>query len=699
LAEALERAFVSDPERRDTLARQGRLENDERALAYLVNDRKDGRTAFVLVVDQFEELFTFSGREQKLQFDRQLAGALNDAECPLFLISTVRIDYLDGFERLPGLSELYNTRCKRYLLKTISREGLREAIEGPAALAGLDVSEVTTAMLRDASGEIGALPLVENALQYLWGHRDDNRLSGALYEDKGGIAGLLESQADALLERLGREIPGGRGDALELLLALTRISDQGNHTRRRLSVHEARLAAGGKRRDEKRGQALIDYLSGKPIPGARPGPHAEGGVRLISVSTDGEANAADESEPVPDGGRRHVDLIHETLIRMRGKDEATGKRIGYWRTLYDYIEKNRDRGFYRDQMTRKAREWQKSRGLDRWFGLAGWGDLVRYRNFYPARGEPEYRYKRVSQRVAWIQAGLAAGVLGLVGQSYYWTLDNGMPPGYMLMQQRFRLIDWGLLPKPLPELVQIEASDGEFDIGELDEGFIAAVNQQPEFRKNFGVPGTTATIDRPFDIGKFEVTYEQYDYYVWTRKGTDDALDYPSGAPDDNGRGRRPVVNVSWNDANAYLKWLGDEYRLPTEAEWEYAARAGSVTAHWWGDDIRQDGQVRANCDGCGSDWDNRTVAPVGRFAPNDWGLYDTAGNVWEWTCSQWKEQFDGSEGVCVDPAEASGPRVIRGGSWHFDPVGVRSSSRFGGDTVGRNDNLGFRVLRAARTP
>ncbi len=684
LAEVLERAFEPVPERRDSLRRLKRLEDDDRALGFMLHDHKDGDTACLLVVDQFEELFTFSEAVEKQRFDAQLAHALQDKACPLFLISTVRIDFLEGFEQLSSLSELYNQHCKRYLLKAISQAGLQEAIEQPARLAELDVSQVTTAILGDAKNEVGALPLVENALQVLWEARRDNRLSGDLYGEKGGIAGLLEAQADALLVRLDRDLPKGREDALELLLALTRINDEGRHTRRRLPIEEAWLVAGGRKSDPHRGRKIIDYLTGRIAPD---GGKANGNLRLLTTVGDSEQNQS-------------IDLIHETLIRARGKDEATGRLYGYWKTLYSYIEKNRDRGFYRDQLARQAQRWQNATGLGRWWRLAGWRDLKHYRRLRPAKGSLDARFNRWSRRVAWLQAGLLAGLVVFVAESYLWTLNNGMSPGYMLMQQKFRLMNLGWLPQPLPEVVEIPVSKGEFQMGELDEGFISTVKSQPEFTKNFGIPSTTAVIEQPFMLGKYEVTYEQYDYYVWQQQGKENSPEYPNSAPGDSGRGSRAVVNISWNEANGYLRWLsqetGEQYRLPTEAEWEHAARAGTKTPYWWGGG--EAGEKRANCDGCGSDWDNKRIAPVGSFPANDWKLHDTAGNAWEWTCSEWKKVFDGSEKVCVDAEESSGQRVLRGGSWSNIPDWLRASARNWGSTVTRGNIVGFRVYRAART-
>lgn len=685
LAEALERAFTSNHAHRDSLARLKKLEEDERALSFMLNDLKDNDVAFLLVVDQFEELFTFSDAKEKQLFDAQLAFALQDKDCPLFLISTVRIDFLEGFEQLPRLSELYNRHCKRYLLKAITQAGLQEVIEQPARLAGLDVSEVTTAILNDARNEIGALPLVENALRVLWEQRKGDKLSGVLYREKGGIAGLLEEQADALLARLDREISNGRHDALELLLSLTRINDEGRHTRRRLPLEEARMNAGGRKSDPLHGQKVIDYLTGRVAPdgGNR---KTNGSLRLLTTVGN---NEKDQS----------VDLIHETLIRARGKDEATGKLVGYWKTLYDYIEKNRDRGFYRDQLARQAGEWRDATGLIRWRKLAGLRDLKHYRKLRPARGSVDERFKRWSQRLAWLKVGALAGILAFVGQSYGWTLAHGMPPGYMITLQKFRLMNLGWLPEPLPEVVKIPASNGEFKMGELEDSWVETVKRHPKFIENFGIPSTTATIDKPFYMGKYEVTYEQYDYYIWQQRGNANSADYPNSAPGDSGRGQRAVVNVSWNDANGYLQWLsnktGEKYRLPTEAEWEYAARAGTTSPYWWGDKAEQG---NANCDGCGSKWDNKRIAPVGQFEPNPWGLYDTAGNVWEWTCSLWKEQFDGSEKACVDPGNRLGLRVRRGGSWNSGTDWLRSSARFRSYTGYRSYSLGFRIFRASRT-
>ena len=189
--------------------------------------------------------------------------------------------------------------------------------------------------------------------------------------------------------------------------------------------------------------------------------------------------------------------------------------------------------------------------------------------------------------------------------------------------------------------------------------------------------------------GVYEVTFAQYDVFA-KAVGRD--------LPDDEGwgRGDRPVINVSWHDATAYAKWLsehtGKSYRLPTEAEWEYAARGGSSSAYWWGDEI---GRNRANCWSCGSRLDARKTAPVGSFAANGYGLFDTAGNAREWTCSAYAATYDGSEVKCEKGQSAR--RALRGGGWFFGPARARSASRGWDLPVDGGGTLGFRVFLEVR--
>ena len=166
-----------------------------------------------------------------------------------------------------------------------------------------------------------------------------------------------------------------------------------------------------------------------------------------------------------------------------------------------------------------------------------------------------------------------------------------------------------------------------------------------------------------------------------------DRYEYPNTA------GVQPVVSVSWYAARAYCTFQGE--RLPTEAEWEYVARANTTTAYWWGDAI---GQNNAVCDGCGSQWDSQQTAPVGSFKPNPFGVFDTAGNVWEWTQDCWHSNYDGAPTDGSAWLEKNGGnctgRVVRGGSWGIFPQYLRSAIRGRDGTVVSNINIGFRVAR-----
>ena len=338
-----------------------RLQGDDRAWRTGCAAARRTEPRFLLAIDQFEELFTFSDPEERGRFDRLLAGALDDPDCPLFVISTVRADFLDRFEDLPRLVAVRNRVGRPWTLAPIGTDGLREVIAGPARLAGLDVSEVQEAMVAEARDEPGALPLVENALHWLWEKRTGNRLSGQLFTDQGGLAGILSGSADGLLAGLDKQ---QQGHALELLFRLVQVDPESRrHTRRRIPLAEAVDVAGG----DERGRAVVDRLAGQR---RRDGRTAEGPLRLITVTEEAGQDG-------PSQRTRWVNLIHETLIRSRGLD-AAGKPQPYWPTLWNYIERNKQRAARWERLQLLAREWKDRKGLARLFGLAGWSSLFSF---------------------------------------------------------------------------------------------------------------------------------------------------------------------------------------------------------------------------------------------------------------------------------------------------------------------------------
>ena len=207
------------------------------------------------------------------------------------------------------------------------------------------------------------------------------------------------------------------------------------------------------------------------------------------------------------------------------------------------------------------------------------------------------------------------------------------------------------------------------------------------------LPIHAVTIGAPFAVGKYEVTYAEWDVCV-----QDGGCPQGDGVAGDEGwgRDRRPVINVSWDDAQRYVRWLSGRtdkpYRLLSESEWEYAARAGTETAYSWEDEI---GVGRANCWECGSRWDGKQTAPTGSFASNAWGLHDMHGNVREWVEDCWNGSYEGSprDGSAWRSGDCS-ERVTRGGSWVSFPSNVRAACRNGDASDYRSSSYGFRVAR-----
>ena len=207
------------------------------------------------------------------------------------------------------------------------------------------------------------------------------------------------------------------------------------------------------------------------------------------------------------------------------------------------------------------------------------------------------------------------------------------------------------------------------------------------------LPVHEVAIGAPFAVGRYEVTFAE-----WDACARDGGCPRGEGIANDGGlgRGRRPVINVSWDDAKRYVQWLsrktGKPYRLLSESEWEYAARAGTDTVYSWGDEI---GVNRANCRGCGGRWDGSENAPVGSFGANAWGLHDMHGNVGEWVEDCRNDSYAGA------PADGSAwlkgncdMHVLRDGSAWFNPWGLRASRRAHKDTGFRHGGAGIRVAR-----
>ena len=240
-----------------------------------------------------------------------------------------------------------------------------------------------------------------------------------------------------------------------------------------------------------------------------------------------------------------------------------------------------------------------------------------------------------------------------------------------------------------PEMVRLPP--GRFLMG-------APAGDEWAFRE---MPQHEVRIARPFAIGRFPVTFEDYDRFVLAtrQRGLMGRLfgGKQPELPDDNGwgRGRCPVINVSWNDALAYCVWLtrqtGRTYRLPSEAEWDYAGRAGTSTRWSCGDDWHALGDYAWFGDNSGG-----RTHPVGEKRPNPWGLHDIHGNVCEWVQDGWHDDYAGAptDGSAWGASSDNAGRVLRGGSWDISALFARVSDRSRFATDFRSEGLGLRLAQ-----
>ena len=271
------------------------------------------------------------------------------------------------------------------------------------------------------------------------------------------------------------------------------------------------------------------------------------------------------------------------------------------------------------------------------------------------------------------------------------AIIHGAPDGWFLPGNG--KVEWFQDHEHGPEMVVVPA--GSFVMGSSLDEFGRAHSEGPQH---------AVTIPNAFCVGRNQVKRGEFAAFVRSTgyAATANAPWLDPGFPQDDSH---PVVCVSWADASAFVAWLsgqtGKSYRLLTEAEWEYAARAGTTTPFWWGTTVDP---AQANYDttriygNAGVRRENREqTMSVGAFLPNPWGLHQVHGNVLEWCEDEWHENYDGapSDGSAWLQGGTAYSRVVRGGSWLSFPHDLRSAFRVGASAVLRIDNLGFRVARA----
>jgi formylglycine-generating enzyme required for sulfatase activity len=610
--------------------------------------------ATILVsVDQAEEIARAEGDSGDALAD-YLRVALVTATSRWQLAFTTRTD---SFPELQSHRRFQNLEARGYDLRAIPSFRFDRVVEEPAKRYGVEVeTALVDALMADAPEE-DALPLLAFALQRLW---RQYAASGALtkgnYDRVGGLRGLIEDAAERALRGLAPEedaaLPAGppskqRADlgASTFVPALAQINDRGATIRR--------VAPWASFSDEKQ-ELLLRFDQ----------------WRLVVRKGDTE------------GGT--VEVAHEALFRewtrLKGWLEPERARLEALRSLQidasAWDRNGRDAAFLNHRDKRLA-EATTLAGIDDYCKRLGVAELD-----YLAACRVAERLARQRSRRAQALVGVlvAAMVAGLAAWRYEQPLKQHI---YRFTDVRSQVLtperERALKTKDVfrectdcPEMIVVPA--GEFMMGSLDD--------EKDREKSEG-PRHKVTIAKSFAVAKFDATFDEWD--ACAAQG--DCDPHISGFR--RARGRQPVIDVSWNDAQRYVAWLsmitGQPYRLLTEAEWEYSARAGTMTAYYWGDEI---GKGNTN-------WNGEQPMPVGSFAANAFGLYDMAGNVFQWLQDCYQNNYN--DATVDGSAWTSGDcslRLIRGGSWLNLPRYLRSASRDRAATDYRSDYLGFRVGR-----
>ena len=653
-------------------------------------------------VDQAEELTRSDGDSGQALAD-YLRAAM-DAASPFRLAFTIRTD---SFPELQAHPRFQGLEARGYDLRALPVFRFDDVAEDPAARYGVDVDPaLTDGLMEDAPGK-DALPLLAFALQRLW---DQFHVYGKLthsdYTSMGGLSGLIEDAAERALcgmdpEQRDAALPAGKAKAHQVELgqrvflpALADVNDEGAAIRR---------VAGWDDFDPQ-GQELLERFDS---------------WRLV-VRKEGDGDGAT------------VEVAHEALFRE-------------WPRLRDWLEPERARLEALRGLKLAALSWTRHDRQAEF--LTHFGDrlkvaaaLADHPRYGPQLGEDEQAYlagagkaerRSSTRRRLLVGTAIVMGISVAIGSLAY-AFE------FELRREWARQVDYARLALDeealsalapgetfrecaaagmCPEMVVVPA--GDFIMGSPD-GEPGRFTSEGPLRE--------VTVNR-FAVGKFEITHEEWARCVALTDqsallATEPQEPRTGCAPLSDsgfGTGSYPAINLNWHDAQGYLRWLnamvsGDPeagpYRLLSEAEWEYAARAGTQTAYSWGDD---DGDICTYANVANPDtkskysisWDvvdcpgnYLETSPVGTFEPNGFGLYDMHGNVLEWIEDCFIDSYSGAptDGSARIVSNCSRP-VLRGGSWLNVPDRLRSADRDGSIPALRNSAVGFRVARTLSPP
>ena len=596
--------------------------------------KQTGTRRLLLFVDQWEELYTHGRKDGKIAQD---SIAFIDQLLQASTASPLNV-VLTLRADFMGDAIGYRLLADRLQggqvnLGPMTAAELHQAVTQPAALMQTGFeSGLAERIIKAVDGQPGHLPLVEFVLQRLWEAKPGGMLRHQDYEAMGELEGAIAYTADKVYQNL----PAAEQPQVEkIFLQLVQVSETAPPTRRRALWSEWDEAS----------KQIVRRLAD---------------ARLL-VTTENT-----------------VEVAHEALIR-------------HWQTLQAWLNQHQEFLLWRKRLQEAMEAWDKAKRdgaallsgarlkeAERWQQQRV--DLTGPEKDYIQLG---VRRRRNTQRLV---SGLAV-LLTLIAGFINWADQERISKraGFYIL-----LAKTGIYTLQ-PEMVDIPG--GSFLMGSPDSDKAAKDNEKPQHQ---------VTI-RPFQMGKYEVTFDEYDVFSHLIESEGGCADkHKIEIPNDAGwgRGQQPAINVSWEDAVCYAQWLskqtGKDYRLPSEAEWEYAARAGTHTVYWWGDDI---GSNRANCWDCSSQWSKKQTAPVGSFPPNldPFGLHDTVGNVWEWVADCWHEDYKGApQDGSVWQGGNCERRVARGGSWVSARGYARAAYRDNDHPDDRNNSVGFRLVCAA---
>ncbi|MDB9403844.1 SUMF1/EgtB/PvdO family nonheme iron enzyme [Microcystis sp. CS-574] len=684
---------------------------------------------FLLVVDQFEELFTFALAEQRDRFIELITQVATIPDSPLAVVATMRADFIEPCLRYDGLRQLIQNNAE--YLPDLRGLDLLEAITEPAKLQGYEVKkELLNKILEDIKQEPGFLPLLEFALTQLWQKRDEanHRLTLDTYEAIGGIVGALNCQADKVYQYKDYEKDSPQQERTEaekalikrIFLNLLQIGDGEKDTRLRQPKAFILSLAG----DNQEGQEILtELIEGK-----------QGLVKGRLLVT-GKSEREEEA---------WVDLVHEALIEK-------------WDKLNQWRNENRQGRELAKQVDKDAKDWQKNNKSQYylWSGdkladaekiLQEYQDTVETtqlaKEFLEASSQQElYNYLRSSDIDNLERETLekeAANKSFLNREKLRNLLENEKEKPQIRLSASWLLKQWGeevpiwtaevnkqgnialsiIAENDLPTTVieelesginleMLEIPGGEFWMGsrEGEEG------AYPNERQPHKVKISTFLISR-------DAITQSY-WWVVASSFPKVELDLNPDPSQFKGDLRRPVESITWYEAVEFCQRLsrwslekgqGYQYRLPSEAEWEYACR--SVISEESIQNLKSKIQNPAyppyhfgqKIDPALANYAETArgrTTPVGRFqAANSYGLYDMHGNVWEWCADHWHDSYEGApdDGSAWLSENENNYRLLRGGSWSYNPQHCRSATRHRNYPVSRTYNIGLRVVASSRT-